>query len=169
MSLILATWSPSYFGGLTDTRYRGPAKSKAAHEGNNRWIALFAAACQRAAAEAAAFERRMLEIETTWRERLGSVRGNSSVDLLLRALPGSHIITVNGAVKLLGRSFVAINHAIDRLVASGILHQVTMDRRNRAFEAPNVIQAFADLERQPTSPGGDTRVSPPTRTVPRRR
>lgn len=63
-----------------------------------------------------------LEIETTWRERLGSVRANSSVDLLLRVLPGAPIITVNGAAKLLGRSFVATNNAIDRLVASGILH-----------------------------------------------
>lgn len=63
-----------------------------------------------------------LEIETTWRERLGSARANSSVDLLLRVLPGAPIITVNGAAKLLGRSFVATNNAIDRLVASGILH-----------------------------------------------
>ena len=169
VSLILGTWSQSYVRGLTDTRYRGPAESKAAHEGNNRWIALFAAACQRAAADAAAFEQRTLEIETTWRERLGSVRANSSVDLLLRALPGAPIITVNGAAKLLGRSFVATNNAIDRLVASGILQQVTSVRRNRAFEAPDVIQAFNDLERQLASPGGDTRMSPPARTVRRRR
>jgi len=169
VSLILATWSQSYVEGLTGTRYRGPATSKAAHEGSNRWIALFAAACRRAAADATAFEQRTLEIETAWRERLGSVRANSSVDLLLRALPGAPIITVNGAAKLLGRSFVATNHAIDRLVDSDILQQVTLDRRNRAFETPDIIQAFADLERQLASPGGDTLVSPPTRTVPRRR
>jgi len=169
VSLILATWSQSYVEGLTGTRYRGPATSKAAHEGSNRWLALFAAACQQAAADAAAFEQRTLEIETAWRERLGSVRANSSVDLLLRALPGAPIITVNGAAKLLGRSFVATNHAIDRLVASGILQQMKLDRRNRAFETPDVIQAFTDLERQLASPGGDTRVSPPTRTIPRRR
>ena len=169
VSLILATWSQSYVRGLTDPRYRGPAESRAAHEGNNRWIALFAAACQRAAADAAAFEQRTLEIETTWRERLGSVRANSSVDLLLRALPGAPIITVNGAAKLLGRSFVATNNAIDRLDASGILQQVPLDRRNRAFEAPDVIQAFNDLERRLASPGGDTRMSPPARTVRRRR
>jgi len=169
VSLILATWSQSYVEGLTATRYRGTATSRGAHEGCNRWMALFAFACQRAVADATAFEARTLEVESAWRERLGAVRANSSVDLLLRALPGAPIITVKGAAELLGRSFEAANNAIDRLVEAGILHQVKVGRRNRAFEAPDVVQAFTDLERQLASPSGDTRVSPPVRTVPRRR
>ncbi len=42
-------------------------------------------------------------------------------------------------------------------------------RRNRAFEAPELIRAFTDLERQLASPTGDTRTTPPSRTVPRRK
>ena len=46
---------------------------------------------------------------------------------------------------------------------------MTIGRRNRAFEAPDLIDAFTDLERQLASPEGDTRHSPPERLVPRRR
>lgn len=167
VSLILATWSRSYVEGLTGTRYRGSATSPEAHAGCNGWIALFASACRRAVADAAAFEHRVKELESRWREQLGAVRTNSSVDLLLRALPGAPILTVNGAADLLGRSFEATNNAIQRLVDAGILQQMKVGRRNRAFEAPDVITVFTDLERQLASPEGDTLVSPPTRVVPR--
>jgi hypothetical protein len=46
---------------------------------------------------------------------------------------------------------------------------VTVGKRNRAFEAKDIINAFTDLERQLASPGGDTRVSPPARPVTPRR
>ncbi len=169
VSLILATWAQSYVDGLTATRYRGAATSRGAHEGSNRWIALFASACRRAAADATAFEAKTRDLEENWRERLGPVRANSSVDLLLRALPGAPIITVRGAAELLGRSFEATNNAIDRLIEAKILQQVKVGRRNRAFEAPDVMTTFTDLERQLASPSGDTRVSPPIRHVPRRK
>lgn len=168
VSLILATWSRSYVEGLIATRYLGSATSQAAHEGCNRWIALFASACQRAVIDTAAFEERAQQVEVRWRERLGAVRANSSVDLLLRALPGAPILTVNGAAELLGRSFEAANNAIRRLVDVGILEQIRVGRRNRAFEAPDIITAFTDLERQLASPEGNTHVSPPVRAVPRR-
>jgi hypothetical protein len=70
---------------------------------------------------------------------------------------------------LIGRTFKPANEAIQRLVEADVLRQVTVGRRNRAFEAPEVIAAFADLERQLASPEGDTRVSVPTRRVPHRR
>ena len=35
--------------------------------------------------------------------------------------------------------------------------------------APELVDAFTDLERQLASPAGDTKSSEPTRTVPRRR
>ena len=49
-----------------------------------------------------------------------------------------------------------------------VLVQVTVGRRNRAFEAPELIEAFTALERQLASPEGDTRISEPARYVPRR-
>jgi hypothetical protein len=53
---------------------------------------------------------------------------------------------------LLGRTFKPANAAIQRLVEAGVLRQITIGRRNRAYEAPEIIDAFTDLERQlPTS------------------
>jgi Fic family protein len=169
VSLILATRADDYVAGLAATRYRGPATSRAAHEGINLWIAHFAAACTRATADAAAFEQRTAELETGWRRRLHPVRADSATDLLLRALPGVPVLTVGGTATLIDRSFRAANEAIARLLAAGILVQIRAGRRNRAFEAPEVIEAFTDLERQLASPAGDTCLAAPVRAVPGRR
>ena len=157
VSLILATWAKDYVNALTGTRYRGPATSKDAHEGTNRWIAQFAAACTRAVADATVFEQRTRDIETAWRTRIGSVRRNSAADLLLRALPGAPVVTVPSAATLIGRSFTAANNAVAQLVTAGVLQQVNVGRRNRAYEAPEIITAFTDLERQLAHPEGDKR------------
>jgi Fic family protein len=169
VSLILATWAKDYVNALTGTRYRGPATSKDAHEGTNRWIAQFAAACTRAVADATVFEQRARDIETAWRTRIASVRRNSAADLLLRALPGAPVVTVPSAATLIGRSFTAANNAVAQLVTAGVLHQVNVGRRNRAYEAPEIIAVFTDLERQLALPEGDTRTSKPARPVPQRR
>jgi Fic family protein len=169
VSLILATWSQDYIGGLSATRYRGPAMSKQAREGINLWIGRFATACKRSVDDAVSFEQQALAIEAAWRERLGRVRARSSADLLLRVLLGAPVVTVNSAAALISRSFVHTNEAIQRLAEAGILRQVTVGRRNRAFEAPEIIEAFTALERQLASAEGDTRTSEPIRRVPRRR
>ena len=75
---------------------------------------------------------------------------------------GAPVLTVNSAAALIGRSFPQTNAAIQRLVDAGVLAQVNVGRRNRAFEAGDAIRAFMDLERQLASPLGDTVVSPPT-------
>lgn len=166
ISLILATWSDDYVGGLTSTRYVGTPTSDAAISGTNHWIALFATACRRAIEDAERFEQRVSALQGRWRERLGKVRAKSSADLLIGALPGAPIVTVNGAAKLIGRTYQATNEAIDRLVKAKILRQVSVGQRNRAFEAPELIRTFTDLERRLASPTGDTRSAPPTRRVP---
>lgn len=169
VSLVLATWARDYVDGLTATRYRGPATSKDAHAGMNLWVGRFAGACLRAVEDAMAFEERARDIEAAWRLRLGRVRGDSAADRLLRALLGAPVVTVGSAATLIDRSFVQTNEAVTRLADAGILRQVTVGRRNRAFEARDVINAFTDLERQLASPAGDTRSSEPARRVPQRR
>ena len=169
ISLILATQSDQYIAGLTATRYSGPADSKQAHDGINTWIGRFASAATRSVDDAGAFEATVLEIQEGWRSRLGRVRSDSAVDRLLRVLPGAPIVTVNGAGELIGRSFQQTNEAITRLEESGVLAQVSVGRRNRAFEAGEIVDAFIDLERRLASPAGDTRSSPPVRRVPHRR
>jgi Fic family protein len=169
VSLILATWAQDYIDGLTASRYRGPVTSKEASEGINLWIGRFATACKRAVDDATSFEHEARTIEASWRDRLGRVRARSAADLLLGVLVGAPVVTVNSASEMVGRSFIQTNEAIQRLVDAGVLMQVTVGRRNRAFEASEIIAAFTALERQLASPEGDTRNSQPVRTVPRRK
>ncbi len=169
ISLILATWSRDYIAGLTATRYEGGPSSDAATSGTNQWIALFATACRRSVEDAEDFEDRVTALQRQWLERLGRVRSDSAAVQLINALPGAPIVTVNGAAELIDRTFQAANNAIERLVDAHILNQVTVGRRNRAFEAPELVRTFTDLERQLASPTGDTQRSRPTRRVPRRR
>ncbi|MEA2279392.1 MAG: hypothetical protein QOC78_4352 [Solirubrobacteraceae bacterium] len=156
VSLMLATWSQDYVNGLTATRYRGDAASQEAIDGLDSWVGLFAAATTRAVAEAETYEQRVTEVQAAWRDALGKVRANSAVDVLVEALPGAPVITVQSAAALIGRSEQAVNEAIPRLVEAGVLTQTTIGRRNRAFEAPDLISAFNDLERQLASLEGGT-------------
>lgn len=169
VSLVLATWSKDYVDGLTATRYRSGPSSPEAVDGLDHWVGLFAAAVARAVADAEIYEQRVAEVEARWREKLGKVRANSAVDLLIGALPGAPVVTVQSAAALIDRSAQAVNEAIARLVEAGVLEQITVGRRNRAFEAADLVDVFTDLERRLASPDGDTRGSPPRRLVPRRR
>ena len=168
LSLILATWAKDYVGGLAATRYQGPSTSKAASAGTNLWVARFAGACVRAVDDARSFEHTAQSIQAGWRERLGRIRARSATDLLVGVLVGAPVVTVNSAAAMIDRSFIQTNEAIDRLVEAGVLKQVTVGRRNRAFEAPKIIEAYTALERQLASPSGNTRTSKPERTVPQR-
>jgi len=169
VSLVLATWSDDYVAALNGTRYLGDPNSLAAVDAINRWIGLFAAACRRAVEDARTYERTIDDLKRQWRSRLGRVRSGSAAELLLEALPGSPVLTVGAAAALIERSFQATNEAVAHLVQAEVLRPIKVGRRNRAFEAPDVIEAFNELERRLASPTGDTRTAPPSRRVPARR
>ena len=78
------------------------------------------------------------------------------------------IATAATGANLIGRSFQSTNRAIGRLAVVGILAQISAGRRNRAFEAPVLIEQFEAFERRLASAEGDMRIAPPTRPVPRR-
>ncbi len=169
VSLVLATWAEDYVAGLTTTRYEGTSASEAAHIGINRWVALFATACRRAMGDAGRFEDQVRHLQANWRQRVGNPRRDSAARRLIDALPSAPVLTVATAAQLTGRSFQATNQAVQQLLNCGVLAQVNVDRRNRAFEAPELIELFSALERQLSSPAGDTLTSAPFRPVPGRR
>ena len=51
---------------------------------------------------------------------------------------------------------------------AGVLVQVSVGRRNRAFEVHELVDAFTAFESRLASPEGDTRTSTPARRVPGR-
>ena len=168
VSLVLATWVNDYVDGLTATRYVGLPDSEIAHEGINRWILLFAGAARRAVEDARRFEQQVRQLQEAWTERVGNPRRDSTVRRVIAALPAAPVLTIGTASELTSRTFQATSLAISRLVEAGVLVQVNVGRRNRAFEAPELIDAFTSLERQLASPGRDTRISRPARQVPAR-
>ena len=168
VSLVLATWAADYVGGLMGTRYIGPADSPEAIAGINRWVALLASACRRAVEDAGWFEARVRNLQASWIERVGPTRRDSTVRHLIEALPGMPVLSTASAAKATARSFQATSQAVKRLADAGVLRQITVGRRNRAFETPELIDAFTTLERRLASPTGDTRVALPIRGVPRR-
>ena len=168
ISLVLATWSSAYVAGLTATRYVGPPDSADASDGFDRWVALAAAACLRAAGDAARFEERVQALQAEWLERAGPARRDSALRLLIDTLPEAPVLTTSVAADLIGRSLRATTQAMDQLVRAGILVQITVGRRNRAFEAPELIEAFTAFERGLASPEGNTAIADPSRPVPQR-
>ncbi len=146
VSLVLGSIANEYVRGLDATRYDGDADSPQAFEGINLWIAIFAGACRNAVARASEFEVHIRALQQAWRKRLGTVRANSALDLLIERLPGVPILNVGAAARLIERSVQATNEAVTRLEEAQILRAVRIGRRNRVFEAREIIDAFASLE-----------------------
>lgn len=169
ISLILATWSKDYVEGLAAFRHIGdPGSSKRSHAAVT-WLRLFATATSRACLDAQRYATSIDEITEEWRQMVGRVRANSSTDLLLRVLPGSPILTVDSATKLIGKSKARTTDAVNTLAEAGVLRQRNIGRqRYRVFEATAVLDLFTDLERSLASPTGDTLIDGPNRPVPRR-
>ena len=166
VSLSLATHAMQYIDALTAFRHTGKATNQRARVAANDWLLMFATACSHATAEAARFERTAAELKTAWRERAKPVRAGSAVDLLIETLPAAPVLTLAAAAELIDRSQQAANQALTRLTTAGVLREVTDGRRNRVYEAPELIDAFTLLERRFASPAADTRIEPPSRPVP---
>ena len=124
-----------YEDGLSATRYAGV----------NALVRRLASACRSAVAQAEAFATQTHQMQIRRRQRLESVRAGSATDLLLKKLAGIPVLTVQSAAELVGRSFQAANEAVARLVEARILVPAKAGRRNRAFEAPDLMNAFVTL------------------------
>ena len=156
VSLILAADARAYVGGLTAFR----------EERASDWILLFAQAIERAAAKASELVIRLAELQEKWRERAGRPRRHSSAEALIVELPAYPIVTVATAQKFLGRSKQAVNEAVGALAEKGVLHAITLAKRNRAWEAGELFDLIDDVERELATPIDDHE---PSRPSPRRK
>jgi Fic family protein len=163
VSLVLATQADQYVQALDGTRSDGSGVA-----GKLAWVELFLSATGRACRDAGMFAAELVDLEAASRAKLGRVRANSATDLLLTALPSLPVFSVTTAAAHVGRTFQATSDAVERLRQADVVRQVTLGRRNRAFEAVGLFEAFTGFERALASPESDTLVSPPTRPVPQR-
>jgi Fic family protein len=138
VSLVLAADAKAYVAGLTAFREDRPTD----------WILLFARAIERAAAKASELAVRLADLQQKWRERAGFPRRHSAAEALIVELPAHPIVTVATAQEFLGRSKQAVNEAIGSLAKNGVLHTITLARRNRAWEARDVFALIDAVERE---------------------
>lgn len=161
VSLVLATRADEYVDALDATR-----RSTDPRQALLEWTAVFLAAMGRACRDADQFATELVALEERARAVAAPVRRGSATDLLIDALPALPVFTAKTAAEHLGRSRVAVNEAIARLEASGVIRKITLGRRNRAFEAVGLFEAFTGFERVLASPDANTYSSPPVRAVP---
>lgn len=169
VSLVLATWARDYVAGLTSFRHVGPPDGPKRSRGADAWLSTFASATARSCHDAELYAARIDELGERWRDRVGRVRRGSAVELLLGALPGTPVVTVESAAAVIGRSVMRTGEAVNRLEEAGVLRQRNVGRqRYRVFEATDVVELFTGLERALASPTGDAAATPLVRRVPRR-
>jgi Fic family protein len=154
VSLLLATDAKAYVAGLTAFR----------EDRATDWILLFAKAIERAAVKASELATGLARLQEKWRERAGRPRRHSSAEALIVELPAHPIVTVATAQEFLGRSKQAVNEAIAVLAEKGVLHPITLAKRNRAWEARELFDLINAAERELATPSDDDE---PARPVPR--
>ena len=85
---------------------------------------------------------------------------------VLDVLQGMPVVTVSALAEVFGRSVPAVGAAVKRCVEASILVPTTKGKRNRVFEARDVLATFGMIERRLASPSGDTAIEEPGRAVP---
>lgn len=161
ISVMFKTYSRDYVRGLTATHYLGEPDGKSAIEGTAEWLKVFTAAVSRAVTDARNFGRKIDALESDWRRQAAPIRRGSAADLLVSAMVSAPVVTVATAARLINRSEVATNAAVEQLVSAGVLVPMRDVKRNRAFEAKGFVELVTLFEREMASAAGDTRKEPP--------
>lgn len=149
VSVVLARRSDQYIAALQKCAHVGPPNATDRQAAVVEWLWLFDAAMAHACDRALVYCDEIAELQNEWRDQLGAVRANSSLDRLLRALPGAPVMTVESASRRISVSPDRVGPAINTLVGAGILVQRNVGRqRYRLFEAPAVLTLWmaADAE-----------------------
>lgn len=162
VSVVLGANAKAYIAGLTDYR-----------EGRTtEWCGVFAAAIRTAGERAQDLTARLDELQGRWRDRAGRPRRDSAAARLLPLLPAYPIVNVATVERLTGVSDEAARLALLALERVGILAQINVGRRNRAWAAKEVFDAVNTFEWEiatPDDPAEPRRPSPTRRRTARPR
>lgn len=145
VSLALAGEADRYVAGLTSWRSGD----------EDDWYGVFTDALYRAATGAREFASRVAELQRRWTENAGNPRKDSGPRRLIELLPSYPIVNVKTATKLLGGSEERARQTIQRLETAGVLRQVSVGRRSRAWECVGLFDQLDRFERD-LGPAGRT-------------
>lgn len=139
-SLVLAGDREAYVAGLTSWRFDD--------EGPDRWITLLAEAVEQAATGSIQLADEVAHLQRTWQRASAHRRSDATTRALIPLLPAHPMITAETAARLLGRSYETGRVAVQQLEVDGVLAQVTIGKRNRAYETVGLFALVDKLEHQ---------------------
>lgn len=142
VSLVLAGNPERYVAGLNAFRQGDPWA----------WCHTFLGCLQSAAEQAKALHLALETLQARWQESSGHPRQGSAERRLLQLLPSHPALNGKKAEALLGVSKQAVNSALNRLEEAGVLKQVSVGRRNRVWEATELLQLLDAFEWQLATP-----------------
>lgn len=176
ISLVLATLSERYVGGLTDFRHACPPSSAEAAAGVQAWLATFVNAALLAADESARLVREVELLRHEWLERVAAYRSaagvrerpraDSATAKLLRLLPEAPVLTTATVRRILAVSNPSAITALEELKNAEVLVPRRIERGSSAYVATEVLDLVTMAERRLASTKFDTRTSPVVRPVP---
>lgn len=164
VSLALATHGEAYIKELANYRHVGPADGLEALEGVNSWLSFFADCTISACKNASAFEANVERVKQGWLETVG--KRTATLEEFADTMAGRPLFTAATMAQATGKSLPTVNATIERFVQAGAVKQVNTGKRNRAFEAVGIIEAFVGFERASASTADNTAISKPSRPVP---
>ena len=143
VSVVLAANANSYVRGLTAYR----------DERGEEWCVTFADAMAAAGEQAIGLGEEFRELRESWLAQLGRTQKGSTPRLLIDGLPQHPVLSVESIEERFGVSDEAARKAIERLVHAGILRQITVGKRNRAWAAMEVFDLLDEFDLMVRRPG----------------
>lgn len=158
VSLVLATNASRYVEGLTAYRTEDPLA----------WCRLFIRTLYSAVEHAKHFNADLMAMQDRWRTAAGHPRSDSAAERIIQLLPAHPVLNADTTQALVGGSAVSVRNALNDLTDAQVLRQVSIGRRNRVWEASELLHLVDDFEwtlASPTLTGVERRPSPPRRST----
>jgi Fic family protein len=138
VSLLLATRSDAYVNGLTAFR-EGRAED---------WYLDFALTVVESCRAARELAREIDALEQRWLEQAGHPRRGSAARRLIQMLPAQPVLRIGHVIELTAASSSAAHAAVNDLTSAGVLRQISVGKRNRAWEATGLLTLLDGFERR---------------------
>ena len=139
-SLVLSGQREQYVAGLTAWR-RDP-------DGVDLWVGFLSDAVQTAAQATMGLADDVARLVAAWHGRSARRRVDSGARKLIDMLPATPVLNAKMAAALLGRSEEAGRLAVLALEEDGVLAQVTLGKRNKAWECVGLFALADQLEQR---------------------
>jgi Fic family protein len=139
VSLVLSGQRAAYVEALTAWRYDD--------DGPDRWISLLADAAYQAAQASIRLADEVAALQQQWRDSGPRRRRDSAAAKIIDLLPAHPVLTAAHAAEIAAVSEQAARAALNQLERDGVLAQITLGRRNRAWESVGLFALVDEIER----------------------